>query len=64
MNAGAGCIGAAFVHERFTEAGASEMFPMLKGWWGNTMKTKFLMRDGWLTAATKRCPLIYYLSRS
>ena len=46
MNSGAGCIGGIFVNEKFTEQGSTSQFPMLKGWWGNTMSTKFLMRDG------------------
>ncbi|KAI1300223.1 Kynureninase [Halotydeus destructor] len=43
LNSGAGCLGAIFVHERFTENGSSTHFPMLRGWWGNKCGTKFLM---------------------
>ncbi|XP_015789048.1 kynureninase [Tetranychus urticae] len=45
LNSGPGCIGAIFVHQRLTEKGGTSQFPMLKGWWGNNMKTKFLMKD-------------------
>jgi kynureninase len=46
LNSGAGGIGGIFIHEKHTEKGGSSQFPMLQGWWGNNIKTKFLMKDG------------------
>jgi hypothetical protein len=46
LNSGAGGIGGIFVHEKHTEKGGNSQFPMLQGWWGNNIKTKFLMKDG------------------
>jgi kynureninase len=45
LNSGAGGVGALYVHEKWTEKGFSSDFPMLKGWWGNDMKTKFLFKE-------------------
>ncbi|XP_054158129.1 kynureninase-like isoform X2 [Oppia nitens] len=42
---GAGGIGGIYVNEQYTENGGSATFPMLQGWWGNSIKTKFLMKD-------------------
>lgn len=41
---GAGGIGAIFVHEKYFERDC-DSFPMLQGWWGNNMKTKFMMKE-------------------
>lgn len=46
LNSGPGCLGAMFVHERLTENGGDATFPMFRGWWGNNMKTRFLMKEG------------------
>ena len=45
MNSGAGGIGAIYVNERFLKSGSTDFIPMYKGWWGNNLKTKFLMSD-------------------
>jgi kynureninase len=46
LNSGAGGIGGIFINEKHTEKGGNSLFPMLQGWWGNNIKTKFLMKDG------------------
>lgn len=43
---GAGGIGGIFINERYTKNGGSQTFPMLQGWWGNNIKTKFMMKEG------------------
>ncbi|RWS02738.1 kynureninase-like isoform X2, partial [Dinothrombium tinctorium] len=45
LNSGPGCLGGAFVHEKFTEKGGNSQMPMLKAWWGNDDKTKFLLKE-------------------
>ena len=47
LNAGAGCIGGIFVHDKWTanHNPSNQDFPMLRGWWGNVPSTKFSMKD-------------------
>lgn len=44
MNAGPGCIGGVFVHERHHDRPNSEL-PVLKGWWGQKVATRFSMQS-------------------
>lgn len=46
MCSGAGAIGCIFIHEDISEKNHGDpKFPMLQGWWGNSLKTKFMMND-------------------
>lgn len=42
MNSGPGSIGVAYISHKFRKA--CERLPELRGWWGNNIETKFLMR--------------------
>jgi len=53
LNSGAAAVGGCFVHERYADGGN---LPRFSGWWGNDLKSRFLMRpdfeaatgaDGW-----------------
>ncbi|UXI21453.1 hypothetical protein NH340_JMT07396 [Sarcoptes scabiei] len=44
MNSGAGCIGGIYINDRFLSQHSST-FPMYQGWWGNNVRTKFLMKE-------------------
>ncbi|XP_076371512.1 kynureninase-like isoform X6 [Tachypleus tridentatus] len=43
LNTGPGGIGCIFVHKRHLNDGDDFVIPKLQGWWGNKIKTKFLM---------------------
>ncbi|HLP88536.1 MAG TPA: kynureninase [Nostocaceae cyanobacterium] len=46
MNAGPGAIAGCFVHDKYAE---SFDLPRLAGWWGNNIKTRFLMGNDFQT---------------
>jgi kynureninase len=49
LNAGAGSIGAIFVHEKHFEAIETHKLKKLDGWWSHRFDTRFQMSNGMIT---------------
>lgn len=60
LNGGAGSVGAAFVHEKWTSRAKErqQQLPALQGWWGNASASRFSMKDG-TCCATHVCACMH-----